>query len=66
MNPEAADELYNGGVRTAASNFAFSSAQKANALSYNTRLLMVKNIMTQEDVMITPMQMMMLLLQHSV
>ena len=35
MNPEAADELYNGGASgTAASNFAFSSAQKANALSY--------------------------------
>ena len=35
MNPEAADELYNSGASgTAASNFGFTSAQKANALTY--------------------------------
>ena len=35
MNPEAADELYLAGASgTNASNFAFTSAQKANALTY--------------------------------
>ena len=35
QNPEAVDELYNGGASgTAASNFAYSAAQKSNALTY--------------------------------
>ena len=35
MNPQAVDELYNaGGMGAAASNFAYTGAQKSNALTY--------------------------------